>query len=62
MTNLYAYKLINKIIKEGNIESGVFITLLSKAYIHAFDIKRDDFINILNKTLQIEEKKERNDQ
>lgn len=48
-----AEKQIEKIIKEGAIEAGVFISLLVDKYMKTYDVSKNDFDRSLNNSLKI---------
>ena len=52
MTNKKASKLINKILKEEPVESGIFISILSYKYIKQVGISKTKFMKSLENSLK----------
>lgn len=53
MTLRKAQKIINKVMNEGPIEAGVFISLLAKTYLDEVDITEQEFFKSLKKSIKI---------
>ena len=47
-----ATKIINQVIKEGSVEAGIFISILSYNFITNFGVKRADFLKSLKNSLK----------
>lgn len=54
-----ANKMINEILKEDNIEIGIFISMLSYEYIRQSNITEKQFINSLKNSLEQLKKEEK---
>ena len=55
-----AVMLIDEILRENSVESGIFISLLSKNYIKKYNITNESFLGSLKNSLRRIDRKEKN--
>lgn len=51
MTDKEASEMINKIIKAGSVEAGIFISLLSYYYLQNYDLTEEKFFKSLKNSI-----------
>ena len=62
MTEKEASKIINKILKAGSVEAGIFISLLSYYYLQNYDLTEEKFFESLKNSINKLKEDDNNDE